>query len=281
MREANVSKRMPMGEPYSDAAKKWHDVSYRKERAAKNKHQSELVYGTRFDDGLPFRSPPAVNRTETNEGIQWEHGRSFISEIQIMLDSGQKQVRVLDLRGGSCMYSREIRERFESSPQYKGRVKVFTTGLRKLSARHELREASNNPKAQLHADDLKWRSVKELHDYEEFDLIIDTFGEFHYTETAKFVKKPSDEWHMGESRYETQLLPDSFDSYFYALIAKLKKGGRASIIGDWQLTDLKEKPRMQELLEKELEKIQQERNDFRFEVKDSVRGNLNIVIIKN
>lgn len=56
-----------MGEPYSDAAEKWHAASYRKERAVKNKKQPELVYGTAFDDGFPFRSPQAVNRTETND----------------------------------------------------------------------------------------------------------------------------------------------------------------------------------------------------------------------
>ena len=68
----------------------------------------------------------------------------------------------------------------------------------------------------LHPNDLKWRSIKELSNYEEFDLIIDTYGEFAYSTGANMDLQPIN----GVSTERV------FDHLFF-IAAKLKPGGTA------------------------------------------------------
>jgi hydroxymethylpyrimidine pyrophosphatase-like HAD family hydrolase len=79
----------------------------------------------------------------------------------------------------------------------------------------------------LHTDDLKWRSIRELTDFPEFDLIIETNGEFYYSYGTERRKKSA-----VKDFDEKKFVETIFDSLYEQIrirFAKLKKGGMASI----------------------------------------------------
>ena len=139
--------------------------------------------------------------------IDDEHGLHFIKDVipkLIKAKEGKDKVRILDIGGGIGIFTEELRKRFRDA------VQVYSTGLRKQPARifrRKVNEYDENISRKLHHDDLKWRSVLQLSDFPEFDLIIDTYGEQYYGR--------SDE--------------DTFEMYLRAIIAKLNQGGLASI----------------------------------------------------
>lgn len=140
--------------------------------------------------------------------IEEDHGISFFEQIIPRLLQSKKEkekVKILDIGGGVGIFSAELRKQFGD------KVKVYTTGLRKQPARM-FRRGTNYLTPELsqtiHPDDLKWRSILELRNFPEFDLIIDTYGE-QYHGTAVDSKK--------------------FALYIQAIIAKLQPGGIASI----------------------------------------------------
>jgi len=100
-------------------------------------------------------------------------------------------------------------------------VKVYTAGLSKKSAREYKKDryktfnidTGPKPSPSLQPDDLRWRSILELSDYPEFDLIIDTFGEQLYSThpEGNFAK----------------ISVEIFEAYIRAVIKKLLPGGRA------------------------------------------------------
>lgn len=142
------------------------------------------------------------------------HNESFVAWLENYLTSHPQAVAsVLDIGGGAGLYAEQLRNVFGD------RVTVFTTGLSKKSA-NTLREHINDNnsffsyqseigvKDKIHSNDLKWRSVLQLSDFPEFDLMVDTVGEFSY-------------------------LPDNeseIKRYLLAIIHKLKVGGHASIV---------------------------------------------------
>lgn len=134
-------------------------------------------------------------------GINRIHRVSFLNEIIPAIlerkkrEGKKEKCRILDIGGGAGEFAKQIRDKFGE------RVEVFTTGLKKSTARIEARR-------KLHKNDLKWRSVRQLSDFEEFDLILDTLGEF---------------------LYGTEYKPEK-ESYIMAVIKKLKPGGMASLL---------------------------------------------------
>lgn len=152
-----------------------------------------------------------ADRTENgmDGGIEDLHGVSFIEEVIPSLlekkDSPDRKLRILDVGGGAGLYAKQIREKFPD------KVKVYTTGLSKKTAKEQ------NP--DLHRkNDLRWRSIRELSDFEEFDLILDTYGEAHYGTNKKLY----------------DISPET-EKYIDTVIKKLRPGGHASILMGMQV----------------------------------------------
>lgn len=162
---------------------------------------------------------PAIRREGKPIGKRtiesYHNDESFISWIKQKLSDSDynKVVNVLDVGGGAGLYAEQIRKEFGD------KVDVYTTGLRKQAA-VKLRSALTDntseyfkmPKdisidAKPHRQDLKWRSILQLSDYEEFDLIVDTAGEFAYAARDR----------------------ESINRYVAAVVHKLLPGGKASI----------------------------------------------------
>lgn len=135
--------------------------------------------------------------------IERLHHEQFVSETIPLLikDNPGRKIKILDVGGGVGMFAQQIRDTFGSQ------VEVFTTGLRKKSAIKQREQIGITSK--LHPNDLKWRSVLQLHNFPEFDLIIDTFGEVMYG--------------VDDSK--------KFKSYLFAIVQKLLPGGHASTVG--------------------------------------------------
>lgn len=182
-----------------------------------------------------------VEGERTIEACHNESFIDYISELIAQKDSAgdKSKVKILDVGGGAAMFADQLRRTFGD------RVKVYTTGLRKQSA--ELLRASlmqgvqgdkHKPEsfemsARLHKDDLKWRSILQLSDYPEFDLIVDTFGEFEYANIEKY------EVYFREAKYKKgDRENDAYgkehggkvEQYLNAVVNKLLPGGKASIL---------------------------------------------------
>ncbi|GEM_PF-1759737 len=110
------------------------------------------------------------------------HDTSFLNkeipEIIKRKKPGEK-LKILDVGGGIGSFTEQIRKK------YPNEVIVYSTGLSKKAARKYRKDNVMGP---LDRRDLKWRSVYELSDYPEFDLIIDSFGEQWYTVDRNIVE---------------------------------------------------------------------------------------------
>lgn len=155
--------------------------------------------------------------------IQGVHGFSILDIIEKELNDDEqfkrRKFKILDMGGGIGAFADQIRDNFGD------RVKVFTTGLVKNPVR-EVRKKRPFYTAPELKDDfpsnyLKWRSILELNKIdesgeplEEFDLIINTYGEIPYGQ-------------KGDERW--------LEIYIEAIIKKLRPGGIASIApaGGW------------------------------------------------
>lgn len=144
------------------------------------------------------------------------HNLSFISYIEEKLKTREPKegkFKILDVGGGAGLFAQQLRKKFGD------RVDVYTTGLRKKSARELIKKNKNIESDSdhiLHPHDLKWRSIEQLADFSEFDLIVDTWGEALYTKS-------------------------DLRKYFFAVISKLNHGGFASITVNNLRTDEKKK----------------------------------------
>lgn len=134
----------------------------------------------------------------------------------------KSKVKILDIGAGAGFLTDQLREKFGKNAE------VLSTGLSKQSARSF---RIHHGKGRLHDNDLKWRSVLELSDYPEFDIILDTWGEKTYT-TGKFIKDER----VG---YDIEALR----RYIFACSKKLNPDGMASIVayhGEVPLSTLKQ-----------------------------------------
>ncbi len=148
------------------------------------------------------------------------HGVSFIRNVipeLIKTKKNGEKVRILDSGAGAAFFTDEIRKAFGD------KVEVFSTGLSKEVALAHRKKNKPVGEHELHPNDLKWYSILQLSDFEEFDLIIDTFGEYYYN--VKQGGFNSDENYA-----------DTLD-HLTAVIKKLKPGGLASIVPTNALLD--------------------------------------------
>jgi hypothetical protein len=171
------------------------------------------------------------NRDLVQSGFSIEsaHHISFIEivipELIAQKKPGEK-VKILDVGAGVGAYAEQIRRMFSD------KVEVYSTGLSKKAAigyrKHQKEtydlspiESDLNPplSSKLHPNELKWRSVKELSDFEEFDLIIDTYGEAFYSKKIY--------GHASEKLTQERML--EFSTYLSIVVKKLKPGGIISI----------------------------------------------------
>lgn len=171
-------------EELADAAKGW-------QVAAREQESTDYNYVT-------FRQEfnPTDSEHRTKDDITYLHGVSFIKHtipqlIHARANTGP--IKILDIGGGEGFYAEQIRDTFGDS------VNVHTTGLKKKTASQE---------RDLHPNDLKWRSVQQLTNYPEYDLILDTYGEATYG-----------------PQNEKEVL-----DYIYSVISKINFGGVASMI---------------------------------------------------
>lgn len=128
----------------------------------------------------------------------------LIPSLLANLSDGQK-LRILDIGGGLCLLSDQIRGRFGD------RVNVFSTGLHKRGVKRVRRLQNMKP---LHKQDLRWHSILELSDVEEFDLILETYGELNHCHL------------IGESMRGDRWFNDF---YLKLIVSKLRPGGVASL----------------------------------------------------
>jgi hypothetical protein len=108
------------------------------------------------------------------QSIEYLHGEFIILSVIPRLLKNKPvgyKLKILDNGGGIGVLTDQIRKRFGNE------VEVYSTGLSKRVAKKYRKE---NDYPNLHKNDLKWRSIEELSDFPEFDLIIDTFGELYY-----------------------------------------------------------------------------------------------------
>lgn len=206
--------------------------------------QSSRSY-EREPEGIEYPAYRMEGReVEGERTIEACHNESFVDYIRQLIaqkdSAGDKsKVKILDVGGGAAMFADQLRRTFGD------RIKVYTTGLRKQSA--ELLRASLKQKSaedagglepfemssRLHKDDLKWRSILQLSDYPEFDLIVDTFGEFEYANIQKY------EIYLREAKYKKgdkendaygKEYGDRVEQYLNAVVNKLLPCGKASIL---------------------------------------------------
>ena len=154
------------------------------------------------------------------------HGGSIIKDVILALIKKKQpgKVKIIDLGAGACLYAEQIREEFGD------KVDVYSTGLRKKTAREERRKIQEGglfdfgnvqyilphegkvfwtPSVNLHPNDSKWSSILELSKYPDFALILDTNGEL---------------------RSAVNNL-DYLQKYLNAVITKLNPQGIASLAG--------------------------------------------------
>lgn len=131
--------------------------------------------------------------------IAYWHGESFIDKVIPRLLKNKEKIKILDIGGGVGLFAQQLRDTFGD------KVDVFTTGIRKKNAKIVRKQNDQ----ELHPQDLKWRSVLQLSDFPEFDLVVDTMGESMYGAFEAKEKK----------------------QYLNAVAKKLMPGGYASIVG--------------------------------------------------
>lgn len=156
------------------------------------------------------------------------HGESFISFIEEKIKAGTVRVNVLDIGGGAGLFANQLRKKFGD------KINVYTTGLIKKAAKTfrgalategctEYKPPKNfHMDVPLHKNDLKWRSIIELSDVPEFDLICDTVGEFLYSTELYGKEKNGVE---PAEHYSRQRIKE----YIEIVVKKLLPGGHASI----------------------------------------------------
>lgn len=138
------------------------------------------------------------------EDLNAEHGKDFIGKIipetiaRVRNRHPDQPARILDLGGGLSLVAAEIRKNFGKA------VQVYTTMLNRPVAAEKRRQMVETRRgkvwplkkdniiaslpAELDARDGKWRSIEELTDYPEFDLMLDTYGELYYATVSSGFK---------------------------------------------------------------------------------------------
>lgn len=195
-------------EEHKKAAREWSGIS------------QEFFYGRKW--GFLNEDRESGDQTERDlnpHSIRANHnGIRFLSReipnLQKIFQEGgiKRKPKILDSGCGLGQFTDEIRERFGDQVEVRG------TSLSKQKAQSRKKFQFEK---KLHPDDAKWRSLLELRDFPEFDMIIDTFGEIHYAARAdikEVTKNPKDRW--SEENFPR------FMRIFDAAIKKLQPDGK-------------------------------------------------------
>lgn len=170
------------------------------------KQRTFYQYNAERIEGVPNSFDPRLSDDKTSR-IEAVHSQRFIFDVIPKLlakkPEGQKKVRVLDVATGAGLWAQQVREH-----HFNGEVSVVSTGLSPGEARR-YRKAKGLPP--LHKDDFIAQSILQLNAEEEFDLIVETYGEFHYNLTRKIFD------------------PEYLEAYLEMVVRKLNPGGIASI----------------------------------------------------
>jgi len=166
----------------------------------------------------PYKYDRTENDKHGGQSIEKLHHQSFIDYIKSRLQESefeQRKFKVLDMGGGAGVYADQIKKMCGD------RVRVFTTGLRKKIARHYRQDRGLG---KLPKESLKWRSILELNHEdkegrpeEEFDLIINTWGEIPYLVEG------------GLGTVMEEDISRRLESFLGMTLAKLRPNGLASI----------------------------------------------------
>lgn len=177
------------------------------EKTQKLAHSKERLDGRKFFKYKHNRTEDGHRRMSIAELQHYSPIKKLIPELierEREKQEGRK-VRILDLGAGSCAYTDQIRSTFPDD------VKVYSTGLSKSVAKH-------TRKNRLHQNDLKWISIEQMKDFEEFDLILSSFGEIYYGSKSG----PFNRWRYGFDE-------DPLTMKLQAIFKKLRPGGIASL----------------------------------------------------
>lgn len=136
-----------------------------------------------------------------DQSIADVHGVDFITDViphtiqRVRQEHPHRKVRILDTGAGLGLFADQVRHVFGDD------VVMFGTGLGRAESvqrKRDLLDRLRRPdkltgltpeekqfilefaQDNIHPNDTKWTGLLDLHNFEEFDLIIDTFGEFHY-----------------------------------------------------------------------------------------------------
>lgn len=151
------------------------------------------------------------NEGKESEKIQNIHDESFIHKVipEMLKLKKSGKLKVLDNGAGVGLFAEQIRQEFGDQ------VEVYSTGLSKKTVKTY---RTKNNLQQLHDNDLKWRSIAELSDFPEFDLIVDTFGEQYYRPEREkgHIELSSDgflkRWQLHIEQVIKKLLPGGYAS---------------------------------------------------------------------
>lgn len=242
--------------------KKWSRLAAETEPAGKvdvwNDSEQAFVKKDNPDTKRAVNYVFTVNRTEGGKSKEMEvlHGESFtgkiIPEMLKKISHGEK-LKILDNGAGTAYFTEQIR----SIPEFVDKVVVYSTGISKQAARKQRRrDGKDSP---LHQNDLKWRSLQELSDFPEFNLIVDSFGEQYYR-----TSQSNEGWDGIEVNVQ------EMKSHISQVISKLATPGYASIAPIFFSTD-----------EKKEAFLQQIRDSFGVQAYFSGMGSHSLKIVKN
>ncbi|MEK7540311.1 MAG: hypothetical protein AAB558_03620 [Patescibacteria group bacterium] len=143
----------------------------------------------------------SLSGDESAVGINEEHGEDFLNQvipsiIKRVRDQGSKRkVRILDSGCGLGFFTDQIRQKFGeevavygtsienpvqpevSANQKKSYIDFIKQHAEELPPGVELDKLKDT----IHPNDAQFRSIVEMRQFPEFDLIIDTSGEFLYS----------------------------------------------------------------------------------------------------
>lgn len=165
-------------------------------QAANQKTNKEIVN---------FNHAVFVLGSDTEDPMELFHGESMINYVIPRLLEKKKKgetLKILDVGAGIATYSDVLRDKFRDNP-FGVKIKIFSSGLSKTTAERYRRSLGMG---KLNPNDIILQSITQMTDFPEFDLIIDTYGEFTSLQN--------------EDEYKQKI-------YFVALFAKLK--GYASL----------------------------------------------------
>jgi SAM-dependent methyltransferase len=179
-------------------------LSSRSELEAKSRELKAIS-----DKGQTYFGRESFDRKD--DVISKIHGVPFIEKLipDLIKKRNGAQVRILDVGAGAGFFTEQIRNTFGN------KVKVFSTGLSRDNAQYFRDKYAKEGPSPIHKDDLKWKSVVELSDFEEFDLIVDSFGEFTYMIEGVYGKNEE--------------IFKKIEKYLTVIARKLKPGGIAYI----------------------------------------------------